>query len=134
MNAIPTGGLLDLIPGLAGAEVGLTATGGGTVAWSATVTGDPDGLVTVSPASGTLTPGRPGAVVTITASGVIACRPGNASDQICPTVTFSPGGPTFSIVTGPTLPSAQNSIQLAFCDFLIADKTRKLHIVFVRYR
>jgi hypothetical protein len=97
----PDGGTLIVIPGLIGSLVDLRATGG-TVAWSASVTNDPDHLVTVSPASGTLTTAGLTTVVTIKISQFVQCGTGSATT--CPTVTFSPGGATFSVWTGFTLP------------------------------
>jgi hypothetical protein len=92
LSAFPGGGTLVVEPGGA-AQVQLTAAGG-SVNWSVTVANDPDGAVSVSPASGTLTPGDPSATVTVTVSQYLDC------DQGCPTVTISPGGEVYTIWTG----------------------------------
>jgi hypothetical protein len=98
---IPDGGTLIVIPGLLGALVALHASGG-TVAWSAAVTNDPDHLVTVSPAAGTLTAADPTALLTIRISQFADCGAGAAT--ACPTVTISPGNASFAVWTGWPLP------------------------------
>jgi hypothetical protein len=98
---VPSGGTLLVVPGAVGAVVDVTETGG-SVAWSAVVSNDPSHLVTVSPATGTLTSAKPTALVTIKISRSIDCGGGSAT--ACPTVKFSPGGATFSVYTGFTLP------------------------------
>jgi len=92
LSAFPGGGTLVIQPGGA-AQVQLTAAGG-SVSWSVTVANDPDGAVSVSPASGTLTAGDPSATVTVTVSQYLDCGQG------CPTITISPGGETYTIWTG----------------------------------
>jgi hypothetical protein len=84
-------------PGGPGTPIQLSAAGG-TVSWSVTVAGDPDGLVSVSPASGTLTAASPSATVTVTVSQFVFCGRGPSPGE-CPTITVSPGGAVYSIWT-----------------------------------
>ena len=93
----PADGKLTVVPGQAGTTRRLRATGG-TVTWSATVSNDPDHLVTVTPDAGTLTAPNQTTVVTIRISQFVTC--GTGTTTACPTVTFSPGGASFSISTG----------------------------------
>jgi hypothetical protein len=96
---MPDGGTLIVLPGLAGSLVDLRVAGG-TVTWSASVGDDPDGLVTVFPATGTLTAATPAVIVTIRMSQFYACGAGTTTP--CPTVTI--GNVTFAVWTGWTLP------------------------------
>jgi RNA polymerase sigma factor (sigma-70 family) len=95
LSLLPDGGTLIVVPGLIGSLVDLHASGG-TVNWSASVANDPDGLVTVSPASGTLTTGSPTVIVTITMGRFYDC--GSASTPRCPTITI--GNASFALWTG----------------------------------
>ena len=95
LSASPGGGILFVEPGGA-AQIELTAAGG-SVNWSVTVAGDPDGAVSVSPASGTLTAADPSATVTVTVSQYLDCGTGGGG---CPTITIGPGGETYTIWTG----------------------------------
>jgi RNA polymerase sigma factor (sigma-70 family) len=115
----PDGGALLVAPGWRGAQVYLSAYGG-PVNWSASVANDPNNVISVSPGSGTLTPGG-SVTVTITASQFVRC--GFATQ--CPTVTIWPNGTVFTIYTGrgqsvpgsardrqsAPLPSATSSVQ-----------------------
>ena len=104
LSASPAGGTqsrpqpLAIAPGGPGTPIRLSASGG-TVSWSVIVAGDPDGLVSVSPAAGTLTSGSPSATVTVTVSQVLFCGGGPGSPGECPTITLSPGGAVYSIWT-----------------------------------
>ena len=98
---VPGGGTLIVIPGSASPLVALHASGG-AVTWSAAVTNDPNHLVTVSPAAGTLTTADPTAAVTITISQFVECGIGTAT--ACPTVTISPGNVSLAVWTGWTPP------------------------------
>jgi RNA polymerase sigma factor (sigma-70 family) len=108
LSASPAGGTqsrpepLMIAPGGPGTPIRLSASGG-TVSWSVTIAGDPDGLVSVSPASGTLTAGSPVATVTVTVSQFLFCGRGPGSPGECPTITLTPGGAVYSIwtVSGP---------------------------------
>jgi RNA polymerase sigma factor (sigma-70 family) len=99
LSASPGGGTasrplpLEVQVGGSGTQVSLSASGG-PVNWSVTVGNDPAGAVSVSPASGTLTPGHP-ATVTVTVSQYLFCGRGG-----CPTITLSPGGAVYLIWTG----------------------------------
>jgi hypothetical protein len=90
-----------VVPGLIGSLVALRASGG-TVKWSVSVANDPNHVVSVSPAAGTLTPASPAATLTITISQFVQCGLGDSAR--CPTVTVSPGGATFAVWTGWILP------------------------------
>jgi len=83
--------------GGSGTQISLSAAGG-PVNWSASVGNDPGGAVSVSPGSGTLTPGSQ-ATVTVTASQFVFCGRGGSSGS-CPTITLSPGGAVYVIWTG----------------------------------
>jgi len=98
LSAFPAGGVLVLEPG-APAEVTLSAAGG-TVNWSIAVGNDPEGAVSVSPDSGTLTAGSPSATVTVTVTQYLDCGWGPGSPGACPTITISPSGTVYSIWTG----------------------------------
>ena len=99
LSVLPEGGTLIVIPGLIGSLVDVRASGG-SVTWSASVANDPDGLVTVSPAAGTLTTGSPAVFVAIRMSQFYEC--GLGTSTACPTVTI--GGATFAVWTGWSLP------------------------------
>jgi RNA polymerase sigma factor (sigma-70 family) len=101
LSVAPEGGTLIVIPGSAGPLVALRASGG-AVTWSVSVTNDPDHLVTVSPAAGTLTTADPTASVTIRISQFVEC--GIGTTTACPTVTISPGNVSLAVWTGWTLP------------------------------
>jgi RNA polymerase sigma factor (sigma-70 family) len=101
LSVLPDGGTMVVVPGLIGSAVSLRASGG-TVSWSASVANDPDHVVRVSPASGTLTPAGPAATVRVTISQFVRCGLGTTAR--CPTVTLSPGGATFAVWTGWVLP------------------------------
>jgi hypothetical protein len=90
----PDGGVLFVAPGRRSAQVYLSAYGG-TVNWSASVANDPNGAISVSPDSGTLTPGG-SVTVTISASQFVRCGFGSQ----CPTVTIWPSGAVFTVYTG----------------------------------
>jgi hypothetical protein len=98
---VPGGGTLIVIPGSAGPLVALHASGG-AVSWSVAVTNDPNHLVTVYPAAGTLTTADPTASVTIGISRFVEC--GIGITTACPTVTISPGSASLAVWTGWTLP------------------------------
>ena len=106
LHVTPADRKLTVVPGQVGTTRNLRATGG-TVTWSATVSNDPDHLVTVTPDTGTLTSPRQTTVVTIQISKSVTCGAGTTT--ACPTVTFSPGGASFSIWTGYILPSPSTS-------------------------
>ena len=101
LSVVPGGGTLIVIPGFAGPLVALHASGG-AVTWSAAVTNDPNHLVTVSPAAGTLTTADPTASVTVTISRFVEC--GIGTTTACPTVTISPGNVSLAVWTGWTPP------------------------------
>jgi RNA polymerase sigma factor (sigma-70 family) len=101
LSVVPGGGTLIVIPGFAGPLVTLHASGG-AVTWSVSVTNDPNHLVTVSPAAGTLTTADPTASVTIGISQFVEC--GIGTTTACPTVTISPGNVSLAVWTGWTLP------------------------------
>jgi RNA polymerase sigma factor (sigma-70 family) len=101
LSVVPEGGTLIVIPGSAGPLVALHASGG-AVTWSVSVTNDPNHLVTVSPAAGTLTTANPTASVTIGISQFVEC--GIGTTTACPTVTISPGNVSLAVWTGWTLP------------------------------
>ena len=90
----PDGGALLVAPGWSGAQVYLSAYGG-PVNWSASVANDPNNVISVSPDSGTLTPGD-SVTVTITASQFVHC----GFARQCPTVTIWPNGTVFTVYTG----------------------------------
>jgi len=89
--------LLVVQVGGSGVQISLSASGG-PVNWSAAVANDPGGAVSVSPASGTLTPDSP-VTVTVTASHFVFCGRGGGSGS-CPTITISPGGDVYTVWTG----------------------------------
>jgi RNA polymerase sigma factor (sigma-70 family) len=93
-SVFPGGGALLVAPGWHGAQVYLSAYGG-PVNWSASVANDPNNAISVSPGSGTLTPGG-SVTVTIAASQFVRCGSGSQ----CPTVTIWPNGTVFTIYTG----------------------------------
>jgi hypothetical protein len=96
LRVFPGGGSLFLEPGGRGAQVFLSASGG-TVNWSVSVAGDPDGTITVSPAtSGTLTAAHPDVTLEISASQDLSCGEGGSP---CPTITIEPGGTVFTVTT-----------------------------------
>ena len=97
LHVTPADSKLTVVPGPAGTTRRLKATGG-TVTWSATVSNDPNHLVTVTPDTGTLTSPSQTTVVTIRISQFVTC--GSGTTTACPTVTFSPGGASFSVGTG----------------------------------
>jgi Sigma-70, region 4 len=101
VSALPEGGTLVAVPGTPGSLVALHATGG-TVRWSASVAGDGEHAVSVTPSSGTLTPADPVATLTIKASRAVAC--GTDGTPRCPTVTLSPGGTRFTVWPTGTFP------------------------------
>lgn len=101
LSVAPDGGTLLVVPGSDGATVSLAAAGG-LVTWSAVVANDPGQVVSVSPASGTVTPGDSGVTLQISVSRFVRC--GLVSGKPCPTVTISPGGATFTVWTGLDLP------------------------------
>jgi len=102
LSESPAGGtqsqpqLLQVQPGGPGSTIDLSVSGG-KVSWSVSVGNDPNGAVSVSPASGTLTPGSPTATVTVTVGPFLSCDGGSFP---CPTITISPGGAVYSIWTG----------------------------------
>ena len=97
LHVTPADSKLTVVPGPTGTTRRLKATGG-TVTWSATVTNDPNHLVTVTPGTGTLTSPSETTEVTIQISQPVTC--GSGTTTACPTVTFSPGGASFTISTG----------------------------------
>jgi predicted DNA-binding protein (UPF0251 family) len=101
LSVVPGGGTLIVTPGSAGPIVALHASGG-AVTWSVAVTNDPNHLLTVSPAAGTLTTADPTASVTIRISQFVEC--GTGTTTACPTVTISPGSVSLAVWTGWTLP------------------------------
>jgi len=102
LSVVPRGGTMIVVPGLFGSLVSLRASGG-TVDWAVSVANDPDHLVNVFPAAaGTLTPAAPITTLRITISQFVRCGLGTTTR--CPTVTLSPGGTTFAVWTGWTLP------------------------------
>jgi RNA polymerase sigma factor (sigma-70 family) len=101
LSVLPDGGTMIVVPGLIGSLVALRASGG-TVNWSVSVANDPNHVVSVSPAAGTLTPASPAATLRITISQFLQCGAGTSAR--CPTVTVSPGGATFAVWTGWILP------------------------------
>jgi RNA polymerase sigma factor (sigma-70 family) len=98
LSVLPDGGTLIVVPGLLGSLVAVHASGG-SVTWSASVGNDPGGLITVSPAAGTL---RRSSTVTVTIrmSQFYECGVGTAT--ACPTVSI--GNATFAVWTGWSLP------------------------------
>jgi RNA polymerase sigma factor (sigma-70 family) len=96
LRVFPGGGSLFLVPGGHGALLFLSASGG-TVNWSVSVSGDPDGTITVSPAtSGTLTAAHPRVTLEISASRDLSCGDG---ENPCPTITIEPGGTVLTVTT-----------------------------------
>jgi RNA polymerase sigma factor (sigma-70 family) len=91
------GGTLVLEPDGPGRQIDLSGSGAGDwyVTWSVAVANDPENAVSVSPASGTLTPGHSTAAVTVTARQFVPCGWPQS-----PTITVSPGGVVFSVCTG----------------------------------
>lgn len=108
LSAFPAGGTqsqpqpLMVVPGSPGTPIYLSASGD-PVSWSVSVANDPDGVVSVSPASGALTPGS-SATVTVSVSQYLNCDPAQGAGQGgsggCPTITISPGGAVYTIWTG----------------------------------
>ena len=91
-----------VVPGPTGSLVSLHASGG-AVNWSVSVANDPNHAVSVSPAeAGTLTPADPAVTLTVRVSKFVRCGLGTATP--CPAITISPGGATFAVWTGWTLP------------------------------
>jgi len=104
---LPGGGTMIVVPGLTGSLVSLHASGG-TVNWSVSVANDPNHAVSVSPAeAGTLTPADPDVTLTVRVSKFVRCGLGTATP--CPGITISPGGATFAVWTGWTLPFPRGS-------------------------
>jgi RNA polymerase sigma factor (sigma-70 family) len=102
LSVLPGGGTMIVVPGPAGSLVSLRASGG-TVDWSVSVANDPDHVVSVSPAAaGTLTPASPAITLRVRVSQFVRCGLGTAT--ACPAITISPGGATFAVWTGWTLP------------------------------
>jgi RNA polymerase sigma factor (sigma-70 family) len=102
LSALPDGGTLVVLPGSPGSLVSLRASGG-AVNWSVSVAGDPNHVVSVSPAnSGTLTAADPTTTLTIRISQFVQCGLGTTAQ--CPTITILPGGASFAVWTGWTLP------------------------------
>jgi RNA polymerase sigma factor (sigma-70 family) len=102
LSVLPGGGTMIVVPGLAGSLVYLHASGG-AVNWSVSVANDPNHAVSVSPANaGTLTPADPAVTLTVRVSKFVQCGLGTTTR--CPAITISPGGATFAVWTGWTLP------------------------------
>jgi hypothetical protein len=96
LRVFPGGGSLFLVPGGRGALLFLSASGG-TVSWSVSVSGDPDGTISVSPGlSGTLTAAQPRVTLEITASQDLSC---GSKGNPCPVITIEPGGYVFTVTT-----------------------------------
>jgi RNA polymerase sigma factor (sigma-70 family) len=97
LSVDPRGGTLALEPNGPGRQIDLSGSGAGDwhVTWSVAVANDPENAVSVSPASGTLTPGDSTAAVTVTARHFVPCGWPQS-----PTITVSPGGAVFSVCTG----------------------------------
>jgi RNA polymerase sigma factor (sigma-70 family) len=107
LSVLPDGGTMLIYPGLLGSLVSLHASGG-AVHWSVSVANDQNHVVSVSPAgSGTLTRADPAITLTVRVSGFVRCGPGRGTT--CPSVTISPGGATFAVRTGWTLPLSRAS-------------------------
>ena len=111
LHVTPADSKLTVVPGQGGTTRRLRATGG-IVTWSATVSNDPNHLVTVTPDTGTLTSPHQTTVVTIQISQSVTC--GTGTTTACPTVTFSPGGASFSILTGDAATSPSGTAAAAF--------------------
>jgi RNA polymerase sigma factor (sigma-70 family) len=102
LSVLPAGGTMIVVPGLTGSLVSLHATGG-TVNWAVSVVNDPNHVVSVSPAdAGTLSPADPAITLTVRVSRFVQC--GRGTTTPCPAITISPGGATFAVWTGWTLP------------------------------
>jgi hypothetical protein len=102
LSVLPGGGTMIVVPGPTGSLVSLHASGG-AVNWSVSVANDPNHAVSVSPAeAGTLTPADPAVTLTVRVSKFVRCGLGTATP--CPAITISPGGATFAVWTGWTLP------------------------------
>jgi RNA polymerase sigma factor (sigma-70 family) len=102
LSVLPGGGTMIVVPGPTGSLVSLHASGG-AVSWSVSVANDPNHAVSVSPAeAGTLTPADPAVTLTVRVSKFVRCGLGTATP--CPAITISPGGATFAVWTGWTLP------------------------------
>jgi RNA polymerase sigma factor (sigma-70 family) len=99
LSVYPRGGALVLEPNGTGGQIDLRGSGAGDwrVTWSVAVANDPENAVSVSPATGTLTPADPDAAVTVT---VTVRRFVPCGWPWSPTITVSPGGAVFSVCTG----------------------------------
>ena len=99
LSESPRGGQLVLRRNGAGRQIDLSGSGSGDwrVTWSLAVANDPENVVSVSAASGTLTSAEPTIAVTVTTSRFLPC-----GAPWSPTITVSPGGAVFSICTGPS--------------------------------
>jgi RNA polymerase sigma factor (sigma-70 family) len=106
LSVLPGGGTMIVVPGLTGSLVSLHASGG-TVNWSVSVANDPDHVVSVSPAAGTLTPADPAITLRVRVSQFVRCGPGTSTP--CPAITIWPRGATFAVWTGWTLPFPRGS-------------------------
>jgi hypothetical protein len=73
------------------------------VDWAVSVANDPNHVVSVSPAdAGTLSPADPAITLTVRVSRFVQC--GRGTTTLCPAIRISPGGATFAVWTGWTLP------------------------------
>jgi RNA polymerase sigma factor (sigma-70 family) len=106
LSVLPGGGTMIVVPGLTGSLVSLHASGG-TVNWSVSVANDPDHVVSVSPAAGTLTPADPAITLRVRVSQFVRCGIGTTAP--CPAITIWPRGATFAVWTGWTLPFPRGS-------------------------
>jgi RNA polymerase sigma factor (sigma-70 family) len=99
LSESPRGGQLVLRRNGAGRQIDLSGSGSGDwrVNWSLAVANDPENVVSVSAASGTLTSTKSTIAVTVTTSRFLPC-----GSPWSPTITVSPGGAVFSICTGPS--------------------------------
>jgi RNA polymerase sigma factor (sigma-70 family) len=99
LSVYPRGRTLVLEPNGPGGRIDLSGSGGGDwyVTWSVAMANDPENAVSVSPATGTLTPGHSTAAVTVTVTArqFVPCGWPQS-----PTITVSPGGAVFSVCTG----------------------------------
>ena len=97
LSESPAGGPLMLATlGPPGRQIDLSGSGSGDwhVTWSLAVANDPDDVISVSSAAGTLTSADPTATVTVTANHFVPCGWPRS-----PTITISPGGAVFSVCT-----------------------------------
>ena len=106
LSVLPGGGTMIVVPGLTGSLVSLHAAGG-TVNWSVSVANDPDHVVSVSPAAGTLTPADPAITLRVRVSQFVRCGPGTSMP--CPAIIIWPRGATLAVWTGWTLPFPRGS-------------------------